>query len=113
MTCVRRRRSIDVNPRSLARRAIVVSSKGVITAPPDETVPWTTGAFSLACEETSGLRWTGTRAELIVGPSAQLRALAEIRGKTGGDDELSHGYVAAGGMMTNREHVECNQATGG
>jgi len=45
--------------------------------------------------KTGQVKWTATRADLIFGSNAQLRAVAEVYGSADGQDKLVHDFVAA------------------
>jgi catalase-peroxidase len=53
------------------------------------------GVFEGRDRETSEVRWTGTRVDLVFGSSSELRALAEVYGSSDGEAKLVEDFVAA------------------
>jgi catalase-peroxidase len=45
--------------------------------------------------KTGKLKWTATRADLVFGSNAELRAIAEVYGSADGEDKFVHDFVAA------------------
>ncbi|OCX52287.1 catalase/peroxidase HPI [Mucilaginibacter sp. PPCGB 2223] len=45
--------------------------------------------------KTGARKWTATRADLVFGSHAELRAIAEVYGEAGGEDKLVKDFVAA------------------
>jgi catalase-peroxidase len=87
------------------------SSKGVLTTTPgkltndfftnllDINTVWTadsTGELFTGKDRATGAqKWTATRADLVFGSHAELRAIAEVYAETGGEDQLVQDFVAA------------------
>jgi catalase-peroxidase len=44
---------------------------------------------------TGGVKWTGTRVDLVFGSNSQLRALAEVYGSSDAQTEFVNDFVAA------------------
>lgn len=45
--------------------------------------------------QTGKLKWTATRADLVIGSNAELRAIAEVYGSADGQGKFVHDFVAA------------------
>lgn len=87
------------------------SSHGVFTVKPgaltndfftnllDINTVWTadSGAetFTGKDRKTGKTKWTATRADLVFGSHAELRAIAEVYGENGGKDKLARDFVKA------------------
>jgi catalase-peroxidase len=56
--------------------------------------------------KTGGLKWTGTRADLVFGSDARLRALAEVYGSADGEKKFIHDFVAAWHKVMNLDRFE-------
>ncbi|MBX3191812.1 MAG: catalase/peroxidase HPI [Labilithrix sp.] len=56
--------------------------------------------------ETGGLKWTGTRVDLVFGSNAQLRALAEVYGSADGRHKLVVDFVAAWTKVMNLDRFD-------
>lgn len=55
---------------------------------------------------TGGLRWTGTRGDLIFGSSSQLRALAEVYACDDSQEAFVHHFVAAWDEVMNLDRFD-------
>ena len=55
---------------------------------------------------TGALRWTGTRADLIFGSNAQLRALAEVYGSADAQGRFVADFVAAWTKVMNADRFD-------
>ncbi|PSQ01873.1 catalase/peroxidase HPI [Halobacteriales archaeon QS_5_70_17] len=51
--------------------------------------------YELRDRETGEVEWTGTRVDLVFGSNARLRAIAEVYGSDGGEEEFVHDFVDA------------------
>jgi catalase-peroxidase len=87
------------------------SSNGILTEKPgqltndyfvnllDISTKWTpdsTGELFTGKNRTTGAtKWTATRADLVFGSHAELRAIAEVYAEAGGQDQLLTDFVAA------------------
>jgi catalase-peroxidase len=87
------------------------SSNGVLTATPgkltndfftnllDISTVWTpdsTGELYTGKDRTtSKTKWTATRADLVFGAHAELRAIAEVYAEAGGQDQMVTDFAAA------------------
>jgi catalase-peroxidase len=56
--------------------------------------------------KTGELKWTGTRADLVFGSNAQLRALAEVYGSSDGQQKFVHDFVAAWNKVMNLDRFD-------
>jgi catalase-peroxidase len=56
--------------------------------------------------KTNELRWTGTRADLIFGSHAQLRALAEVYGCADSQEKFVKDFVAAWTKVMNLDRFD-------
>ena len=56
--------------------------------------------------ETSELKWTATRVDLIFGSNSQLRALAEIYGYEDSQDKFLNDFVAAWSKVMNLDRFD-------
>jgi catalase-peroxidase len=56
--------------------------------------------------KTGGLKWTGTRVDLIFGSDAQLRALAEVYGSSDGQQKFIGDFVAAWTKVMNLDRFD-------
>jgi catalase-peroxidase len=70
------------------------------TASPDA------GLYEGRDRKTGGLKWTGTRADLVFGSDARLRALAEVYGSADGEKKFIHDFVAAWHKVMNLDRFE-------
>lgn len=87
------------------------SSKGILTTKPgtltndffvnllDVGTVWTAGSggelFTGKDRATGATKWTATRADLVFGSHAELRAIAETYSEAGGQDKFVADFVAA------------------
>jgi catalase-peroxidase len=55
---------------------------------------------------TSGLRWTGTRADLVFGSNSQLRALAEVYGSADAQEQFVRDFIAAWSKVMNLDRFD-------
>ena len=55
---------------------------------------------------TGGLKWTGTRVDLIFGSNSQLRALAEVYGCEGSREKFVHDFVAVWNKVMNLDRFD-------
>ncbi len=55
---------------------------------------------------TGGLKWTGTRVDLIFGSNSQLRALAEVYGCEDSQEKFMHDFVAAWNKVMNLDRFD-------
>jgi catalase-peroxidase len=56
--------------------------------------------------KTGGLKWTGTRVDLIFGWNSQLRALAEVYGSRDAEKKFVHDFVAAWNKVMNLDRFD-------
>jgi catalase-peroxidase len=56
--------------------------------------------------KTGGLKWTGTRADLVFGSNSQLRAIAEVYGQSDGQDIFINAFVAAWTKVMNSDRFD-------
>jgi catalase-peroxidase len=52
------------------------------------------------------LRWTATRADLVFGSNAELRAIAEVYGSADGQDKFVKDFVAAWNKVMNLDRFD-------
>ncbi|MEB8386149.1 catalase/peroxidase HPI [Rhodobacteraceae bacterium KMM 6894] len=62
--------------------------------------------FAAKDRATGETRWTGTRADLVFGSNAQLRALAEVYGQDDAGDRFVHDFVAAWTKVMNADRFD-------
>ena len=55
---------------------------------------------------TGGLKWTGTRVDLIFGSDSQLRALAEVSGSSDVQEKFVHDFVAVWNKVMNLDRFD-------
>jgi catalase-peroxidase len=55
---------------------------------------------------TGGLKWTGTRVDLIFGSNSQLRAVAEVYGCADSQEKFVHDFVAAWNKVMNLDRFD-------
>ncbi len=55
---------------------------------------------------TGGLKWTGTRVDLVFGSNSQLRALAEVYGSADAGGKFVHDFVAAWNKVMNLDRFD-------
>jgi catalase-peroxidase len=101
------------------------SKKGVFTRKPgaltndyfvnllDMRISWR--ATSDAKEEyeavdaaTGEIAWTGTRADLVFGSNAQLRAIAEVYGSADAKEKFARDFIAAWTKVMNLDRFDLN-----
>jgi len=56
--------------------------------------------------KTGKIKWTGTRADLVFGSNAQLRALAEVYGSADGQHKFARDFVAAWNKVMNLDRFD-------
>jgi len=56
--------------------------------------------------KTGAVRWTGTRADLVFGSHAQLRAIAEVYGSADGQQKFVRDFVAAWTKVMNLDRFD-------
>jgi catalase-peroxidase len=98
------------------------SSKGILTKNPgkltndfftnllDISTKWTpdsTGEIFTGKDRTTGVqKWTATRADLVFGSHAELRAIAEVYAEAGGQDQMVTDFVAAWVKVMNLDRFD-------
>ncbi|GAA0559060.1 catalase/peroxidase HPI [Chitinophaga japonensis] len=55
---------------------------------------------------TGAIKWIGTRADLVFGSNAELRAIAEVYGSTDGQDKFVKDFVAAWNKVMNLDRFD-------
>ncbi len=55
---------------------------------------------------TGGLKWTGTRVDLLFGSNSQLRALAEVYAQDDSQEKFVHDFVAAWNKVMNADRFD-------
>jgi catalase-peroxidase len=56
--------------------------------------------------KTGAVKWTGTRADLVFGSNAQLRAVAEVYGSADAQDKFVRDFVAAWTRVMNLDRFD-------
>jgi catalase-peroxidase len=56
--------------------------------------------------KTNELKWTATRADLVLGSHAELRAIAEVYGEANGNDKFVKDFVAAWNKVMNLDRFD-------
>ncbi|EHP39792.1 catalase/hydroperoxidase HPI(I) [Cupriavidus basilensis OR16] len=56
--------------------------------------------------KTGGLKWTGTRVDLVFGSNSELRAVAEVYGGADAQEKFVHDFVAAWNKVMNLDRFE-------
>ena len=56
--------------------------------------------------KTGAVKWTGTRADLVFGSNAQLRAVAEVYGSSDAQEKFVEDFVAAAAKVMNLDRFE-------
>ena len=56
--------------------------------------------------KTGGVKWTGTRVDLIFGSNSQLRALAEVYACADSQEKFVHDFVAAWNKIMNLDRFD-------
>jgi catalase-peroxidase len=64
------------------------------------------GAYEGRDRKTNAVKWTGTRADLIFGSHAQLRAFAEVYGAADSKEKFAKDFVAAWTKVMNLDRFE-------
>jgi len=64
------------------------------------------GAYEGRDRKTNAVKWTGTRADLIFGSHAQLRAFAEVYGCTDSKEKFARDFVAAWTKVMNLDRFD-------
>jgi len=64
------------------------------------------GVFEGQDRQTGALKWTATRADLIFGSHAQLRALAEVYGSADAQESFVQDFVAAWNKVMNLDRFD-------
>ncbi|MGO4776018.1 peroxidase family protein, partial [Lysobacter sp. 2RAB21] len=64
--------------------------------------------FEGSDRKTGQAKWTATRADLIFGSHAQLRALAEVYGSSDAQEKFVHDFVAAWDKVMNADRFDLN-----
>ncbi|KAH7310970.1 heme peroxidase [Rhexocercosporidium sp. MPI-PUGE-AT-0058] len=98
------------------------SSKGVLTSRPgkltndffvnllDMNTKWTVDStgelFSGKDRATGAQKWTATRADLVFGSHAELRAIAEVYSEVGGEQQLVQDFAAAWAKVMNLDRFD-------
>jgi catalase-peroxidase len=101
------------------------SANGILTSSPgkltndffvnllDINTKWTadsTGELYTGSDRTTGAKkWTATRADLVFGSHAELRAIAEVYAEAGGQDQLVTDFVAAWVKVMNLDRFDVNK----
>jgi catalase-peroxidase len=62
--------------------------------------------FEGRSRETGGVRWTGTRIDLIFGSNSELRAIAEVYGASDADEKFASDFVAAWDKVMNLDRFD-------
>ncbi|WDF70767.1 catalase/peroxidase HPI [Sphingobacterium oryzagri] len=60
------------------------------------------------CRETDALKWTATRADLVFGSHAELRAIAEVYGSSDAEEKFIKDFVAAWTKVMNLDRFDLN-----
>ena len=58
--------------------------------------------------KTKKVKWTGTRADLILGSNSQLRALAEVYATDDSNDKFLNDFTAAWTKVMNSDRFDLN-----
>ena len=58
--------------------------------------------------KTGAVKWSGSRADLVFGSNAQLRALAEVYGSSTGQKRFVEHFVAAWTKVMNLDRFDLN-----
>jgi len=62
--------------------------------------------FEARDRKTGAVKWTGTRADLIFGSHAQLRALAEVYGSSDAKEKFAQDFAKAWAKVMNLDRFE-------
>jgi catalase-peroxidase len=60
--------------------------------------------------KSGGLKWTGTRVDLVFGSNSQLRALAEVYGSSDAQQKFVGDFVAAWNKVMNLDRFDLARA---
>jgi catalase-peroxidase len=101
------------------------SSNGILTAKPgsltndfftnllDINTVWTPDSagelFTGKDRSTGAHKWTATRADLVFGSHAELRAIAEVYAEAGGQDQMVADFVAAWVKVMNLDRYDARK----
>ncbi|MEO0618764.1 MAG: catalase/peroxidase HPI, partial [Pseudomonadota bacterium] len=77
----------------------------------DRTIEWkkaadTDGVFEAHPRSGGGVKWTGTRADLVFGSNSQLRAIAEVYAADDGKEAFAKDFAAAFGKVMNADRFD-------
>lgn len=103
------------------------STHGVLTKDPgrltndffvnllDMSIAWKSSGtdeevFEGVDRKTGEKRWTATRADLVFGSHAELRAIAEVYGSAGGQEKFAKDFVAAWDKVMNLDRFDLAQS---
>ncbi|MBV9340236.1 MAG: catalase-peroxidase, partial [Acidobacteria bacterium] len=64
------------------------------------------GVYEGRDRKTNGLKWTGTRVDLIFGSHSQLRAFAEVYACAGSEEKFVNDFVAAWTKVMNLDRYD-------
>ncbi len=67
------------------------------------------GVFDGVERNSGAVKWTGTRADLVFGSNAQLRALAEVYASADAKQKFVHDFVAAWTKVMNLDRYDLNK----
>ncbi|MBS1935714.1 MAG: catalase-peroxidase, partial [Bacteroidetes bacterium] len=56
--------------------------------------------------KTNAVKWTATRADLVFGSNAELRAIAEVYGSSDGQSKFVHDFIAAWNKVMNADRFD-------
>ena len=62
--------------------------------------------FEGRARKTGGLKWTGSRVDLVFGSNSELRAIAEVYGSDDAEQKFVHDFVAAWTKVTNLDRFD-------
>ena len=66
--------------------------------------------FEIRDRKTGTVKWTATRADLVFGSNAQLRAVAEVYGEAGGQEKFVKDFIAAWTKVMNLDRFDVAHA---
>ncbi|ESY65321.1 MULTISPECIES: catalase/peroxidase HPI [Mesorhizobium] len=81
-------------------------SMSTVWDPAAGSVPGAEEVYEARDRKTKAVRWTGTRADLIFGSHAQLRALAEVYGSSDAGQKFARDFVAAWTKVMNADRFD-------
>ncbi len=64
------------------------------------------GVYEGRDRKTNGVKWTGTRADLVFGSHAQLRAFAEVYASADAKEKFAKDFVAAWTKVMNLDRFD-------